>query len=59
MLEKLARKLVARRTEMERDIFDSPPEDWAGFQKRLGQYEELAGLLTDINAVMAGDESDE
>lgn len=58
-IERLARDLVARRSEMERAVFDSPPADWPAFQKRLGAYQEIAALLDEVNEAMKGLEKDE
>lgn len=59
MLEKFLRQLVTKRSEMERDVFSSPPADWAGFQRRLGAYVELENLIAEVNTVMSGLEKDE
>ena len=58
-MEKIIRELVARRSEMERTVFFSPPSDWAAFQKRLGQYIELEALIDVINTSLKGMEKDE
>lgn len=44
---------------MERAVFASPPNDWAGFQKRLGAYIELEALISELNEMMKGRENDE
>ena len=59
MLEKIVRALVAKRAEMERAVFASPPTDWAAFNKRLGQYIELEGLISEMETLMRGMENDE
>ena len=59
MLEKLYRELIERRAAMALSVFDSPPQDHAAFQKRLGQYIELAALLDIVKNVMTGAEKDE
>jgi hypothetical protein len=59
MLEKLYRSLIERRAEMALSVFDQPPSDWAGFQKRFGQYVELAELIALVNQTMKGEEIDE
>lgn len=59
MIEKLARKLTDRRSEMERDVFEMPPQNWDAFQRRLGGYIELEALLIQVNEVMSGNEKDE
>lgn len=59
MFEKFLRQLVAKRSEMERDVFSSPPSDWAGFQRRLGAYVELENLIAEVNEAMSGLEKDE
>lgn len=59
MLEKLYRQLVERRAEMALAVFDSPPADWAGFQKRLGQYVELHELIGMVQEAIRGVEKDE
>lgn len=41
------------------DVFDSPPADWVAFQRRLGQYIELAGLIEIVKTAMSGAEKDE
>lgn len=59
MLEKLYRELIERRAEMALAVFDSPPADWPAFQRRLGQYMELADLVDIVKNVMSGLENDE
>ena len=59
MLEKVHRELIERRADMALSVFDSPPSDWAGFQKRLGQYIELASLIDIVKDAMSGKEKDE
>lgn len=59
MLEKLYRQLIERRAEMALAVFDSPPADWAAFQKRLGSYCELADLIDIVKETMSGMEKDE
>ena len=59
MLEKIYRQLIERRAAMALECFDSPPADWAGFQKRLGQYVELDALINIVNDAMKGKEKDE
>ena len=59
MLEKLYRELIERRAEMALAVFDSPPADWPAFQRRLGQYMELADLIDIVKNVMSGLENDE
>lgn len=58
MLEKLIRDLVAKRSVMESEVFEHPPADWAGFQRRLGQYYELQSLIIELNEAMKGEEHD-
>lgn len=59
MLEKLYRELVERRAAMALEVFDSPPADWPAFQRRLGQYVELAALIEIVKDVMNGLENDQ
>lgn len=59
MLEKLYRELIERRAEMALAVFDSPPADWPAFQRRLGQYIELADLIDIVKDVMSGQENDQ
>lgn len=59
MLEKLYRELVERRANMALEVFDFPPQDWAAFQKRLGQYVELDSLIGIVKEAMSGQEKDE
>lgn len=59
MLEKLYKELIERRAEMALAVFDSPPSDWPAFQRRLGQYIELAALIDIVKQVMSGLENDE
>ena len=40
-------------------VFDSPPSDWPTFQRRLGQYIELAALIDIVKTAMSGQEKDE
>lgn len=40
-------------------VFDSPPQDWSAFQKRLGSYVELAELIDIVKEAMSGQEKDE
>lgn len=58
MLEKLYRELIERRAKMALEVFDSPPADWSSFQRRLGQYMELADLIDIVKNVMSGLEND-
>jgi len=59
VLEEIYRKLIERRAEMALAVFDSPPSDWAAFQKRLGQYCELDSLIGIVKEVISGLEKDE
>lgn len=59
MLEKLYRELIERRAAMALAVFDSPPSNWDAFQKRLGQYMELADLIDIVKETMSGQEKDE
>lgn len=59
MLEKLYRELIERRAEMALGMLDSPPADWPAFQRRLGQYMELADLIDIVKNTMSGMENDE
>lgn len=43
---------------MERTVFFNPPSDWAGFQKRLGQYLELDALIGQVENALKGKEHD-
>lgn len=58
MLEDIFRELIERRAAMALSIFDSPPADWAAFQKRMGQYLELADLIDIVKEAMSGAEKD-
>ena len=40
-------------------VFEHPPPDWEAFQRRLGQYMELAALIELTKEVMSGKENDE
>lgn len=57
-LEQFHAQLVKRRTEIEAGTFDSPPADFAAFQRRLGQHEEVNRLITDIETALKGSEDD-
>jgi hypothetical protein len=59
VLEKLYRELIERRAQMALEVFDSPPQDYAAFQKRLGGYVELAYLIDIVKNAMSGQEKDE
>lgn len=59
MLEKIYRELIERRARMALEVFDSPPQDWPAFQKRLGAYVELAELIDIVKDAMSGQEKDE
>jgi hypothetical protein len=59
VLERIYRELIERRAAMALSVFDSPPSDWAAFQKRLGQYVELADLIDIVKEQMSGQEHDE
>mgnify|MGYP001598678085 CR=1 FL=1 len=41
------------------EVFGSPPADWSAFQKRLGQYIELAELIDIVKEAMSGKENDQ
>jgi len=58
VLEKIHRELIERRAVMALDVFDSPPQDWPAFQRRLGQYQELAELIAIVEKTMRGEEND-
>lgn len=58
MLERIYRELIERRAEMALSVFDSPPADWPAFQRRLGQYMELAALIDITKQAMSGQEND-
>ena len=58
VIEKIYRELIERRAEMALSVFDSPPADWAAFQRRLGQYMELAELIAIVQDAMTGKEND-
>lgn len=59
MLEKIHRELIERRAAMALEVFDSPPADWSAFQRRLGQYQELAELIAIVEKTMRGKENDQ
>ena len=59
MLEKIYRELIERRAAMALEMLDSPPTDWSAFQRRLGQYQELADLIDIVNKAMRGEENDQ
>ena len=59
MLEKIYRELIERRARMALEVFDSPPQDWAAFQRRMGQYVELDALIGIVKEAMSGEEKDE
>lgn len=59
MLERTYRELIERRAAMALEVFDSPPQDWPAFQRRLGQYQELAELIDIVKTAMSGEERDE
>ena len=59
MLEKIYRELIERRARMALEVFDSPPSDWAAFQRRMGQYVELDALIGIVKEAMSGEEKDE
>jgi len=59
VLEKVYKELIERRAEMALAVFDSPPGDWPAFQRRLGQYIELAALIDIVKQIMSGQENDE
>ena len=58
-MDKLFNELVEKRAAMALGVFMSPPSDWAGFQKRLGQFIELNELIESLKEAMRGRESDE
>ncbi len=58
VIEKIYRELIERRAEMALSVFDSPPADWPAFQRRLGQYVELAELIVIVQDAMTGKEND-
>ena len=58
MLEKLYKELIERRANMALEVFDSPPADWAAFQRRMGQYVELHDLIGIVRDAMSGQEND-
>lgn len=58
MLEKVYKELIERRAEMALAVLDSPPADWPAFQRRLGQYIELAALIDIVKDTMSGKEND-
>lgn len=59
MLEKIYRELIERRAKMALEVFDSPPSDWAAFQRRMGQYIELDALIDIVAHAMRGEENDQ
>ena len=59
MLEKIYRELIERRAAMALEMLDSPPTDWPAFQRRLGQYQELADLIDIVNKALRGEENDQ
>lgn len=59
MLERVYRELIERRAAMALEVFDSPPTDWSAFQRRLGQYQELAELIAIVTQAMRGEENDQ
>lgn len=58
-MEKLLRELIARRAEMAFTVFESPPSDWAAFQKRLGAFVELDDLIAIVTEAIKGIENDD
>ena len=59
MLERVYRGLIERRAAMALEMLDSPPQDWSAFQRRLGQYQELAELIAIVAQAMRGEENDQ
>lgn len=59
MIERIHRELIERRAAMALEVFDSPPADWPAFQRRLGQYQELADLISIVAQAMRGQENDQ
>lgn len=59
MLERVYRGLIERRAAMALEMLDSPPQDWPAFQRRLGQYQELAELIAIVAQAMRGEENDQ
>jgi hypothetical protein len=59
VLDKFHAQLVERQRSIEQEAFDSPPADFAGFQKRLGQHMEVTRLMNDVAEAMKGDEGDQ
>lgn len=58
-MDKLLKELIERRAELALGAFESPPSDWAGFQKRLGRFIEVTELIELVQAAMKGKEDDE
>jgi hypothetical protein len=59
VIEKFHAQLLARRKQIEEQVFDSPPRDWAEFKGRLHAHIEVNTLINDIEAVMKGREDDQ
>lgn len=48
-----------RAGEMERNVFAHPPANWDEFQRRLGQWIELATLANELNNTLKSPENED
>lgn len=53
-VQELYAATVQRRAELERATFEHPPTDWAEFQRRLGQWQELSLEIQEIERIVKG-----
>ena len=58
MIASFYRKLLARRAELEESVFLHPPADWLEYQKRLGAWTEIDGLIIELKPIIEGKEDE-
>ncbi len=58
-LEQFHAQLVKRQRQIEEEMFDAPPKDWAEFQGRQYAHREVSKLINDMNDAIKGREDDQ
>lgn len=59
LVEKFYAQLVADRAWLEREVFSSPPTDWAGFRERWGRWVAVNDMIATIENLQKEEEHDD
>lgn len=55
-LQQFYAQTIQRKADLEQGVFRHPPSDWAEFQRRLGQWQELELSIREVDTIAKGEE---